>query len=85
MQPVSPVVAGFEDLEVVYAKDHPEYLPLPALPSNQGNGIITHWKLSWRERFRAFLFGDVYLRVLNFQRPLQPVSLTVTAPKLSRV
>ena len=31
MRPVSPVIPGYQDKEVIFAKDQPEYLPLPAL------------------------------------------------------
>ena len=85
MKPISPVIVGFEDLEIVYAKDQPEYLPLPALPYDNGNGIITHWRLSWKERLRALFVGDLYLRVLTFKKPLQPISLSTEKPELSRV
>jgi hypothetical protein len=82
MQPISPVVRGFEHMEVVYAKDQPEYLPLPALHVDDGNGVLTHWKLSWRERLRIFWYGDLYLHMLTFRKPLQPISLSLKAPEL---
>lgn len=82
MKPISPVVKGFEDLEVVFAKDQPEYLPLPALPS--GDQVITHWRLSWSERLRALIKGDLYLTLLTFRRPLQPISLSLKRPELTR-
>jgi len=85
MKPISPVVVGFEDLEVVYAKDQPQYIPLPALPIDNGNGLVTHWRLDWRERLRALFFGDLYLRVLTFKQPLQPISLSLSKPELSRM
>jgi len=84
MTPQSPVVKGSEDLEAVYAKDQPEYLPLPALPVDDGTRIITRWKLTLRERVRLLLTGDLYLQVLTFRRPLQPVALSVEAPVLQK-
>jgi hypothetical protein len=78
MKPVSPIAKGYEAQEIVYAKDQPEYQPLPALPVNDVAGtIITRWKLTWRERL-AILFGrDVFLNVMTFGTPLQPVSLFI--------
>lgn len=74
MRPVSPVIPGSKYPEVVYAKDQPEYLPLPAIVSANG-GALTRWKLSWRERLCVLLSGDIYLGVLTFGQPLQPVML----------
>ena len=64
---------------VVYAKDQPEYLPLPAIRNDTGI-VITRWKLSWRERLRAVWSGDLYLTILTFNRPLQPIKLDTLPP-----
>lgn len=79
MQPMSPVCEGYAGDEVVYAKDQPEYNPLPALRFEDGT-IVTRWRMSWRERLAAFLRGDVYLSVLTFNKPLQPVRLSISSP-----
>jgi len=84
VQPISPVIPGFEHLEVVFAKDQPQYLPLPALPLDDGNQIVTHWRLSWRERLMALFRGDLYLRVMTFRKPLQPISLSLERPELQQ-
>lgn len=80
MRPISPIIRGFESQEVVYAKDQPQYIPLPALPVDGGDGIITRWKLNWRERLRVLFLGDIYLRFLTFKRPLQPISMSCSKP-----
>ena len=67
--------------EVVFAKDQPEYLPLPAAVESNGR-VTTRWKLTWRERFKLFFTGDLWLEVLTFNRPLQPVKLSVEEPAL---
>lgn len=77
MNPASPVIADYK--EVVYAKDQPEYIPLPAIRTADGT-VITRWRLSWRERLRVLLHGEVYLTVLTFNHPLQPVRLEVSTP-----
>ena len=79
MKPVSPVLPG--QPEVVYAKDQPQYNLLPAIKGIDGM-VITRWKLSWKERLIVLLNGDIYLQVLTFNRPLQPVKLSVEPPEL---
>jgi hypothetical protein len=74
MEPASPVVNGMEEEECVYAKDQPEYLPLPALKSKHSDGrILTRWKLTAAERAALAKGADLFLEVLTFRQPLQPV------------
>jgi len=79
MKPASPVYESAKELwgvaEVVYAKDQPQYLPLPALRFLDGV-VVTRWVLSWKERLRVLLTGSVYLSQLTFNSPLQPVKLS---------
>ena len=83
MKPVSPVLPGAGLVEVVYAKDQAEFLPLPAIRNPDGN-ILTRWKLSFWERLRVLLTGDVYLWVSTFNRKLQPVLLQVERPRVEK-
>ena len=80
MKPASPVVYDPETRwgvsEVVYAKDQPEYLPLPALLWPNGL-VVTRWNLSWKERLLLILGGSVYLGLLTSNKPLQPVKLSI--------
>lgn len=70
----------FEEQTVVYAKDQPEYLPLPAVIDN---GVATFcWKLSWRERFQLLWHGLLWHQVLTFNEPLQPQLLLTKKPLL---
>ena len=80
MSPVSPVIPGKKDHEVVYAKDQPQYLPLPAYRS-AGGLVITRWRLSLFERIRVLMSGSVWLSILTFGHPLQPVKLQATCPE----
>ena len=78
MRPIPPPIGlrGFK--QVVYAKDQPEYLPLPALRSNDAQGwVITVWRLTWWERIKIFFGADLYASFLTFNRPLQPMELLV--------
>lgn len=79
-RPVSPVVPGLELPETVYAKDQPEYEPLPVFKTENGE-VLSRWRLTWRERFLVFLRGDVFLWCLTFNKPLQPVMVEVERPK----
>jgi hypothetical protein len=79
MKPISPVIPGIELPETVYAKDQPEYQPLPAHRSPDGT-VLTRWKLSWRERLTILFRGDLYLFVSTYNKPLQPLMLQVEKP-----
>lgn len=71
----------FPEQTCVYAKDQPEYLPLPAYKAADGT-VITCWKMSWPERLLAIATGKVWLRLLTFGSPLQPIVLEAKRPFL---
>jgi hypothetical protein len=79
MTPITPVVPGFNLEITTYAKDQPEYIPLPSHRQPDGT-VTTRWSLSWRERLLVAFGGSIWLQVLTFNRPLQPVKLTATCP-----
>jgi len=82
MQPVTPIVPG-HDLPVTnFAETQDEYLTLPAFRQDNGT-VLTRWRLTWRERLRVLFNGDIYLYVLTFNRPLQPVMLETEPPKIN--
>lgn len=78
MEPVSVTDLG---PEVVWAKNQPEYIPLPSVVSPDGR-VITRWRLTWRERFQLLLHGEFYHQQLTFGHPLQPIKMTIEAPEL---
>ena len=82
MVPVSPVIPGHEGEERVFGADQPEYQPLPALVVGS-DSLLTRWHLTWRERLRILWTGDLYLWLMPFGRPLQPVLPTVDRPACS--
>lgn len=63
--------------EVVYAKNQPQYLQLPALRFSDGL-VVTRWKPSLLERLFIALGGDIYLGQLTFNQPLQPVKMSAS-------
>lgn len=74
MKPITPEPRkGYK--AVVYAKDQPQYKPLPA--NTNSRSVETKWKLSWKERVKLFLTGNLYLSLLTFGSPLQPIRLSV--------
>ena len=76
MQPVVPEPRPVEAQSVVFAKDQPEYLQLPA----NANEIYVEskWQFSWRERLLILLRGTLYLTVMTFGEPLQPIRPSVS-------
>jgi hypothetical protein len=66
----------FPGVNVTFAKDQPEYTPLPALrvPSPLGE-VITCWELSDEELEQVKKTKRVYLSQLTFNNALQPIRM----------
>lgn len=69
----------FPEQNVIFAKDQPEYQPLPAHKDELGI-VTTCWELSPEERQILISNGKIYLQLMTFNQPLQPVSLHVLNP-----
>lgn len=79
MRPVSPVLPGFESREIIFGKDQPQYLPLPALPSSGEKRCVTsRWRLTFVERLTLLFTGSLYVQQLTYGNKLQPAVLTVS-------
>lgn len=73
-----PVVAGLEDHEVVYAKDQPQYNPLRVIRSNTSDcQLLTRWTLTPEQRKDILDGADIYLELMTFGHPLQPIRIGV--------
>ena len=98
MKPIKPVLKKFsssEDAEFLknywglrdatFAKDQAPYVPLPVIVSMEfeSRRATSRWRMSWKDRIRALLFGDVYVQMLTFGRPLQPLKLLTKEPNPS--
>lgn len=81
MNPVSPVFPGKQLQETVFAKDQPEYLPLPAFRDIHGT-VVTRWHMGWRERWKILCSGNVWLTIMTFNQKLQPVKIEAVEPKI---
>jgi hypothetical protein len=68
----------FPQQTVIWAKNQPPYLPLPAYTNDKET--ISCWKLTWRERFKLLITGVFWLRQMNFGEKLQPQAPTVDIP-----
>ena len=68
----------FPEQNVVFAKDQPEYLPLPAFKNESPQGeVVSCYKLSWKERLYILVTGKLWISVLSFNKPLTPQYLSV--------
>jgi len=77
MEPVSPVIAEeFQNREVIFAKDQPQYRPLPVHRTPDGV-LLSRWKLSDAERQAVAEGADIWLYVWTFNQPLQPLRIEV--------
>lgn len=63
--------------EITVAEDQPEYLALTAAVYD--NTLLTRWTFTPEERARIAAGEDLYLGVMTFGRPLQPLSVQVGA------
>lgn len=72
----------FPEHNTVFAKNQPEYSPLPALV--QGNRSTFCWQLTLKERIKLLFTGKLWHQVLNFEEPLQPQKLLVDKPDFNQ-
>ena len=67
-------IVEFDKCNIVFAKEQPEYL----LAHKTEDGIVTScWGLSWWERLRVLVGGRIFLKVKTFNKPPQPVRISV--------
>ena len=72
----------FKEQNVLYGKDQPEYLPLPAYRCNDEQGrIVFCWSFSLKERLLVLFTGKLWHEVLTFDHPLQPQRVSVEKPQ----
>jgi len=67
----------FPEANVVFAKDQPQYQPLPAFRSDAPTGeVVTCWNLSLKERLRVLFKGEIWMSMMTFNKPLTPSFMT---------
>ena len=80
-RPIVPIVPSFKLPVTTFAKDQPEYIALPAHVGPPPDFMtVTRWRFSFTERVRILLSGDLWLTILTFGKPLQPVKLDAECP-----
>jgi hypothetical protein len=74
-----PVVDGFDDKEVVYAKNQPQYNPLRVLRSagREGN-VFSRWSPTAKQRKMIAEGSDIYLELLTYHGPLAPSRMFIS-------
>ena len=71
----------FPERNIVFAKNQEPYLPLPAYQDDRQGGRIFHcWQLTFKERIKILWTGILWINVLNFKQPPQPIKPMVDRP-----
>jgi len=68
----------FKEQNIIFAKDQKPYLPLPAY--QEGDNIIHCWQLSFKERIKILITGKLWIHILNFKQPPQPIRPMADCP-----
>jgi len=74
-----PVVEGMEAKEVVFAKNQPQYAPLRCLvdDSRGDRRVTSRWTLTDEQRKAVAEGADIYLTLLTYGTPLQPIIMAI--------
>lgn len=73
---------NFKGANVVYGAGQPEYTPLPAKRfENKSGQVNTCWELSPEEIKRVQETGVIWVSLLTFGQPLQPILVAVDEPE----
>lgn len=73
----------FNGYNTTYAKDQPQYQPLPVLKFDTPDGeVVACWKMSFLERLKVLFTGKIWVQLLTFNKPLTPSYVTVNRKEL---
>lgn len=81
MRPVAPRV-GLP--EVTIAEEQLQYSPLVASPVRYEDGtqtMLTRWRLDDEERAKIAAGEDLYIELLTFGGPMQPIAMRIGRPE----
>lgn len=75
----------FNEQNTIFAKDQPQYRPLPALvkPGPEGE-VVSCWGLSFRERMRVLFTGRIWVSLWSFRDPMGNIN-PLTPSRLTTV
>lgn len=73
---------NFDGADILFEENQPEYMPLPAKRGDcRWDGEIhTCWELSPEELQEIQKTGVIWVSILTFRQPLQPISLSTKKP-----
>jgi len=78
-----PQIIQFPEVNTTYAKDQPEYRPLPCHVKKGPFGELTCcWEFSLRDRIKILFTGVIWHTILTFNQPLQPQLIQTDKPEL---
>jgi hypothetical protein len=80
MTPVHPTSCPDGATRLIFAKDQPEYTPLPATRTTDGV-VCTEWVLTDAERDHLLTGGRLRILLHTFNQPLQPLRVEVVEPE----
>lgn len=76
----------FMEQNVTFAKDQPEYLPLPAFRGSEKEGYVTScWEFSFWERLKLLIRGRLWLQITTFNHSLQPIFMTTNKKEVLNI
>jgi len=74
----------FKHQNIVFAKDQPEYQPLPALRIDSPTGeVVSCWKLTPKERIKIIFTGRVWLSLMSFNKPITQIYKNVKRKEIN--
>ncbi len=77
MNPVS-----FKEQNCIIHESGEHYLPLPAYCDPYEGEVISCWDLDEDELEQVLKTGKIWLRMLTFNQPLQPIGLSCLKPEM---
>lgn len=80
MKSISPVVEQYKNSEIKIAEHQNEYETVIALPINNGQQLMMRFELSDEEKSQVQEHGCIWLTVMNFNQPMQPVMIETKPP-----
>lgn len=72
-------IVQFPESNVTYAENQPQYRPLPAFKDEDGT-VVSCWAPSLKERLKILFTGKIWLSVMTFNNPLQPLLMSADKP-----
>ena len=76
----------FKHQNHVFGANQPEYKPLPVtkFDSQQGE-VVSCWKMSWKERLKVLITGEVWVCIMTYNSNLQPQYLATRRQEIFKV